>query len=95
MFQRFNTSRNSQKMIHNVSMAHYLLRLRVEGVLDVTLSHDAQVSDDLDGSVPQHVVLIVVERLTGRHHDGLPSVDTQRVNVLHVTYLQDRKHSTL
>ena len=90
MLQRFNTSINSQKMIHNVSMDYYLFRLRVEGVLDVTLSHDAQVSDDLDGGVPQHVVLVVVERLTGRHHNRLPSVDTQRVNVLHVTYLQHR-----
>lgn len=65
----------------------HLLRLGVEGVLDVALAHDAEVSDDFDGRVPQHVVLAVVESLTGRHDDGLPSMDAQRVNILHITHL--------
>lgn len=67
----------------------YLLGLRVQSVLDVTLAHDAQVSDDLDGGVPQHVVLMVVERLAGRHHDGLARVDSQGVDVLHVAHLSE------
>lgn len=71
--------------------AGYLFRLGVEGVLDVALSHDAQVSDDFDGRAAEHVVLVVVERLTGRHHDGLSSMDAQRVNILHVTHLKKTK----
>lgn len=61
--------------------------LRVEGVLDVALAHDAQVADDLDGRVAQHVVLMVVKCLAGRHHDGFSCVDAQGVNVLHVAHL--------
>lgn len=38
----------------------YLFRLWVQSVLDVALSHNAEVSDDFDGSVPQHVVFVVV-----------------------------------
>lgn len=65
--------------------------LRVEGVLDVALAHNAQVADDLDGRVAQHVVLVVVERLAGRHHDGFSSVDAQGVNVLHVAHLSEEQ----
>ena len=36
-----------------------LLRLGVEGVLDVALADDAQVADDLDGARPEHVVFSV------------------------------------
>lgn len=63
--------------------------LGVEGVLDVALAHDAQVADDLDGGVAQHVVLVVVERLAGSHHDGFSRVDAQRVDVLHVAHLSE------
>ena len=68
----------------------YLLGLRVEGVLDVALSHDAQMADDLDGGVPQHVVLVVVQRLARSHYDGLSRVNAQRVDVFHVTHLGRR-----
>lgn len=67
----------------------YLVRLWVEGVLDVTLPNDAQVSDDLDGRVPQHVVFVVVKRLARRHHDGFSSMDPQWVDVFHVTHLSE------
>lgn len=51
--------------------------------------------DDFDGRVPQHVVFTVVQRLTGRHHDGFSGVDAQRVNILHVTHLNKKKESSL
>lgn len=72
-----------------------LLRLRVESVLDVTLSHDAEVPDDFDGRVPQHVVFTVVKRLTWCNHDGFSGVDTKRINVLHVAHLNKKNRSGL
>lgn len=42
---------------------------RVQGVLDVALAHDAEVSNHFDGRLPQHVILLVGERLAGGHHD--------------------------
>lgn len=54
----------------------YLLWLWVESVLYVAFPDNPQVSDDLDGSGPQHVVLDVGQRLTGSHHYGLTCVDT-------------------
>lgn len=65
----------------------HLLRLGVQGELDVALAHDAQVLHHLDGRVAQHEVLGVIERLAGCHHDGLARVDAQRVQVLHVAHL--------
>ncbi|TNN53470.1 hypothetical protein EYF80_036312 [Liparis tanakae] len=55
----------------------FTTQLGVESVLDVALSHDAEVPDDFDGRVPQHVVLVVVQRLTGRHHDGFSSMNAE------------------
>ena len=65
----------------------HLLRLGVQGKLDVALAHDAQVLHHLHGCAPQHEVLGVVKGLAGRHHDGLARVDPQRVQVLHVAHL--------
>lgn len=76
-----------------LDLCSYLFRLRVQSVLDVTLSYNAEVSDDFDGRVPQHVVFVVIERLTGRHHDGFSSMDAQRVNILHITHLNKKNKS--
>lgn len=73
----------------------YLVRLWVQSVLDITLSHNAKVSDDFDGRVPQHVVFMVVKRLTGRHYDGFSGMDAQRVNILHITHLNKENKSSL
>lgn len=50
---------------------------RVQGVLDVALSHDAQVTHYLYGCLPQHVVLLVGQSLAGGHHDGV-TLDRKR-----------------
>ncbi|KAH3688090.1 hypothetical protein WICPIJ_000932 [Wickerhamomyces pijperi] len=59
--------------------------VRLQGVLDVTLTNDTQMSDDLDGSGTQHVVLLVRESLRRSNDDRITSVDPQWVKVLHVT----------
>lgn len=66
----------------------YLLGFGVDGVLDVALADDPQVADDLDGGAPQHVVLVIIQRLTGSHDYGLSCVNSERVDVLHVTDLR-------
>jgi hypothetical protein len=56
----------------------------LERVLDIALANDTQVTDDLNGSGTEHVVLLVRQSLGGSDHDTVTSVDTQRVEVLHV-----------
>ena len=56
----------------------------LQSVLDVALSYDSQMSDDLDGGGSEHVVLLIAESLTGGDDNGVTSVNTQRVKVLHV-----------
>ena len=70
----------------------YLLRVRVERVLDVAFADDADVTDDLGSRAAQHVVLDVGERLARRHHDRLARVDSQRVHVLHVAHLKCKQN---
>ena len=50
------------------------------------LPNDPQVPDDLQGTLPQAVVLGVREGLRGCNDNGLTSVDAHRVKVLHVTH---------
>ena len=69
----------------------YLFGLWIEGILYVTFAHDPQVSDDLDGGRPQHVVLYVGQGLTGSHHNGLSGVNPQGVHILHVTNLEEKQ----
>lgn len=57
----------------------------VEGVLDVTLSNDAEVSDDIDCGSSEHIVVCVREGLGGRNDDRVSSVNTERVEVLPVS----------
>ena len=73
---------------------HYIItdlpRVRVEGILDVTLSDHAKMADGLDGHGAQHVVLCVGESLRGSYDNGLSRVDTQGVHVLHIAHLGGR-----
>jgi hypothetical protein len=64
-----------------------LLRVRVERILDVALSDNAEVADDVDGGRPEHVVVRVGQSLRRRNDDRVSSVDTERVKVL-VTHEQ-------
>jgi hypothetical protein len=58
----------------------------LERVLDIALANDTQVTDDLDGSGTEHVVLLIRQSLGGSDNDTVTSVDTQRVKVLHVAH---------
>lgn len=52
------------------------------GPLDVALSNDAEVADDIDGGGPEHVVVGIRERLRRSDDNGVSRVDTERVEVL-------------
>jgi len=41
-------------------------------------------SDNLDGSTPQHMVFLIRQSLRGRNDDGVTSVRSKRIKVLHV-----------
>jgi len=56
----------------------------LQSVLDVTLANDAQVADNLDGSGTEHMVLLIRQSLTRSNDDTVTSVDTERVEVLHI-----------
>src|SRR3569833_388767 len=56
----------------------------LQRVLDVALTHDSEVAHNLDGGTPEHVVLLVAERLAGGNNDRVARVDSQGVEVLHV-----------
>ncbi|KAI6760251.1 hypothetical protein HG531_013452 [Fusarium graminearum] len=58
----------------------------LESVLDVTLANNTKMSDNLDGSTSEHVVLLVTQGLTGGNNDGVTGVNTKRVKVLHVAH---------
>lgn len=59
-----------------------LLGVRVERILDVTLSNNTEVSDNVDSGSSKHVVVRVREGLGGGNDDRVTSMDTKRVKVL-------------
>lgn len=59
-----------------------LLRVRVERVLNVALSDDAEMTDNVDGGRAEHVVVGIRERLGGGDDDRVSRVDSERVEVL-------------
>ena len=68
----------------------HLSGVRVEGILNVALPDNSQMTDGLDGHTSEEVVLNVGQRLRRSHHYTLPRVDTQRIHILHVTHLGGR-----
>lgn len=59
------------------------LRSRIQSVLNITLAHDTEMSNDIDGGGPKHVVITIREGLGRRNDDGIASMDTKRIEVLH------------
>mmetsp|Transcript_32514 Transcript_32514/g.55402 ORF Transcript_32514/g.55402 Transcript_32514/m.55402 type:complete len:366 (-) Transcript_32514:1635-2732(-) len=57
----------------------------VKSILNVTFSNNAQMFDNPNGSLTKHVVLFIRHGLRRRHHNTVSSVNTQRIEVLHVT----------
>ena len=60
-----------------------LKAVRVQSQLHVAAAHDAQMGDDVQRGLPQHLELLVRQSLGGGHHDGVAGVDAYRVKVLH------------
>ena len=60
-----------------------VVRLGIEGKLDVALAHDAEVTDALDGDVLQHLHLLILQRTGRRNDDALAGMDAEGVEVLH------------
>ena len=58
---------------------------RVQGVLNVALAHNTEVPNYVDRGRPEHVVVGVRQRLRRCHHNGIASVDPERVKVLRGT----------
>mmetsp|Transcript_19069 Transcript_19069/g.37436 ORF Transcript_19069/g.37436 Transcript_19069/m.37436 type:complete len:775 (-) Transcript_19069:692-3016(-) len=67
----------------NNAVAH---RGRVESVLNVTLTNDTKVANDLESGLTKHEVLIVGKSLRRGNDDRVTGVDTERVEVFHVTH---------
>ena len=59
-----------------------LLRGRVQRVLNVTFTNDAKVTNNVDGSGTEHVVVRIRERLRGSDDNRVSGVNTKRVKVL-------------
>ena len=55
----------------------------VQGELDVAAALDSQFPDDLDGSVIQHLQVVVVQGHDGRNHNGVAGVNAHRIHVFH------------
>ena len=62
-----------------------LERVRVQCVLYVTATLDAQLGDDVERRGAQHLVFLVGQGLAGCDNDRVTGVYANRVNVLHVT----------
>mmetsp|Transcript_33962 Transcript_33962/g.66956 ORF Transcript_33962/g.66956 Transcript_33962/m.66956 type:complete len:788 (-) Transcript_33962:395-2758(-) len=61
-------------------------RFGVQRILDVALADDAEVADNIDSGLPEHVVLFVAERLAGRHDDRISRVHAEGIEILHVAH---------
>jgi hypothetical protein len=48
----------------------------IEGVLNVTLADDTEMTDDVDGRGPEHVVVLVRESLRRSDDDRVSGMDT-------------------
>ncbi|KAH3660696.1 hypothetical protein OGATHE_005028 [Ogataea polymorpha] len=62
-----------------------ILPIGLQSILHITFSNNTKVTDNLDGSRSEHVVLLVRKRLRRSNHNRVSSVDSQWVEILHIT----------
>ena len=60
--------------------------MRVKCELNIALTDDAKMTNGPNRNGPQQLVLLVIERLRWRDHDGFAGVNTHRVQVFHVAH---------
>ena len=63
-----------------------ILALRVEGILHITLTDNANMANNLDGERTQLMIFTVGERLRGSDDYRLSGMDAKRIEVLHVAH---------
>ena len=63
-----------------------IFTLRVESILYITLPYNTKMTDDTNRKRTQFVVLIIGESLRRCNYNTLAGMDTERVEILHITY---------
>jgi hypothetical protein len=58
------------------------LRGRIQGILNIALANNTKMTNDIDGSRPEHVVVGVGERLGGCDHNRVSSVNAEWIEIL-------------
>lgn len=58
------------------------LRDRIQGILNIALANNAKMTNDIDGSRSEHVVVGVRERLGGCDHNRVSSVNAEWIEIL-------------
>lgn len=56
-----------------------------DGQTHITLSDHTNMSNNLDRSRPQHMILIIRQSLTRRNNDRIPRMCSQWIEILHIT----------
>ena len=59
--------------------------VRMQGVLYVTSTGDAQLADDVQRRCTQHLVLLIPQSLGRSHNDTVTGMHTHRVDIFHIT----------
>jgi hypothetical protein len=77
-----NLRRSTETSVHLDD--HVFAALGVKRVLDVTLTNDTDVSNDLDGGSSEHVVFLVCQSLRRGDDDRVTGMRAEGIKVFHV-----------
>lgn len=80
-YPNINTMHIGKKGEINLNDA-VLLRGRIQRILNIALANDTKMTNDIDGSCSEHIVVGVRERLGGCNHNGVSSVDAKGIKIL-------------
>jgi len=71
--------------VPSINLDHAIFsRLGIEGILDITLPDDTKMPNHLDRSASQHVVLVIIQGLTGGDDNRVTRMCSQGIKVFHV-----------
>ena len=59
-------------------------RFRMQSILDIALSYDSQMADNLDGGLTKHVVFLIWQSLAWGYYDGITWQSKRRYNYLDI-----------